>query len=891
MFCELEDLRNESDVEQKFVLPFLTECKPTGLGYSSADYFTKSDIRKLTIDKGRAGKLYYPDYVLVSRGHPIAVIEAKHPKESLTEGFREARLYATELNALYPADINPCTKVVAVNGAELWVGQYDNASPSLRVAHSEMSPTGDDYTRVVDELSKDSLSAVASAIIQESRGQSEYLRPTNLFGGVHAREDLPENSFGGTLILDNKELFSPETEKSRNNIAKHAYVTSGRRLKHVTAVESFIQKDASLLSSKHTTKISDTANPANLISSLREHVPDTEGSRLLLLIGGVGAGKSTFCDYVRAVRLPPDLVERTLWIRIDLNNAPLTKDKIYDWVKEKIVSQLKASEEKTDFSSLEEIQRVFSHEIAEIKNGALRLLKDDRDAHNTALYREISELTKDLDKYVQALSRYLCANRDRRLVLVLDNCDKRNRDEQLLMFSVAKWLQEIISCIIFMPMRDTTFDHHRKEPPLDTVVKDLTYRIDPPNLKEVLQARINYASRTMNESPERKRHFMMGEIPVSYSAGDQIRFLQSIMSSLFGNTLFRSLLAGIAGRDIRRGLEIFVDFCKSGHIDTSEIVKIISTEDELYTLENHLISRVFFKGTNRFYHDANSSVKNVFFSEPNEDLPNPFCRMAILAWLEKRRHERGPGGFKGYHCIADLLQCLVRDGFDECTIQKQTDALVRASCILTESLATKPLNYERELVSISPSGVVIHGLISSLEYLACCSENVWYKDQDAAKEIARRIVGDEANSYVTTVLNAKGLIDYLVAYKDMHYPKLDSFVAVENLVSLDSAILTVTKAYEKLKASKPPKEVILQEYPIGSQHTGVVITNREHEVFVNLGRNIKGCIPKGLREGGSPPDDLSDGVEVQVVVKEFSEQHGRLTLIFAEPESLQSADD
>jgi ribosomal protein S1 len=94
-----------------------------------------------------------------------------------------------------------------------------------------------------------------------------------------------------------------------------------------------------------------------------------------------------------------------------------------------------------------------------------------------------------------------------------------------------------------------------------------------------------------------------------------------------------------------------------------------------------------------------------------------------------------------------------------------------------------------------------------------------------------------------------------------------------------------------LLAYRPQKEVILQEYPIGSLHTGVVTTNREHEVFVNLGQNIKGCIPKGLREGGSPPDDLSDGVEVQVIVKEFSEQHGRLTLIFAEPESLQSAGD
>ena len=69
MFCKLADLVTESDVEQKLVYPMLTTPEPSGLGFGSVDVRTKPNIKKLEIDKGKASKLYHPDYViLIARG-------------------------------------------------------------------------------------------------------------------------------------------------------------------------------------------------------------------------------------------------------------------------------------------------------------------------------------------------------------------------------------------------------------------------------------------------------------------------------------------------------------------------------------------------------------------------------------------------------------------------------------------------------------------------------------------------------------------------------------------------------------------------------------------------------------------------------------------------------
>ena len=70
MFCALSDLRTESDVEQKFIYPMLTGTLPLGCGFGTSEVFTKENLRYFDIDKGRTGKMYRPDFVLLLNGFP-----------------------------------------------------------------------------------------------------------------------------------------------------------------------------------------------------------------------------------------------------------------------------------------------------------------------------------------------------------------------------------------------------------------------------------------------------------------------------------------------------------------------------------------------------------------------------------------------------------------------------------------------------------------------------------------------------------------------------------------------------------------------------------------------------------------------------------------------------
>lgn len=126
MFCELSELHNESDVEQKFLTPLLSGPIPQGLAFPTNSIVTKERLVTKIIDKGKKSISYAPDYLILIEGIPFVVVEAKHPEESVEEGYRQAQLYAQVINNAFPHETNPCNKIIACNGKKLLAGYYDS---------------------------------------------------------------------------------------------------------------------------------------------------------------------------------------------------------------------------------------------------------------------------------------------------------------------------------------------------------------------------------------------------------------------------------------------------------------------------------------------------------------------------------------------------------------------------------------------------------------------------------------------------------------------------------------------------------------------------------------------------------------------------------------------
>jgi hypothetical protein len=136
-----------------------------------------------------------------------------------------------------------------------------------------------------------------------------------------------------------------------------------------------------------------------------------------------------------------------------LNEAPVNSIEIYDWCKVNLAQLIRATSPDIDTFSLESLKKTYRKELEQFDQGVGALFEKDSPDYKTRLADELLRLQSDKLGTIKALERFLCTGRGRLLVVVLDNCDKRDREEQLLMFQVAKWIQHEIRCLVVLPIR------------------------------------------------------------------------------------------------------------------------------------------------------------------------------------------------------------------------------------------------------------------------------------------------------------------------------------------------------------------------------------------------------------------------------------------------------
>ena len=429
MFPKLTELQTESDVEQKLIWPLLVSPEPLGLGYSSADILTKQSIRRLEIGKGTERKLYFPDYLIVIAGLPVLVIEAKAAGEPVSEALREARLYANEINALFPHGINPCIRVIACNGETLQTSPIDSADPDMSLTLAELSPASISFANFSSMCNRRAMQSYVDGLRAQLRQQA-YVRPVSLVGGTaFQNEELAQNTFGATIVGDYGHIFNPKTPADRARIARDAYIASLRQQRYVEPIDRLI-RNAVAPSAAKIRALENSREPRELTNVLSVDHRKLE-NQILLLVGSVGAGKSTFVDYLSLVALPEQVRNRTVWIRINLNEAPLALDVAYKWTARAIHDGLRTAFSDVDFDQLAILEKVFASELNALRKGPLALLGRKSAEAQTRLADRLTELQSDALTMGKAIARFVCGSRRLLLVIALDNCDKRSRDEQL----------------------------------------------------------------------------------------------------------------------------------------------------------------------------------------------------------------------------------------------------------------------------------------------------------------------------------------------------------------------------------------------------------------------------------------------------------------------------
>lgn len=767
LFCDLQNLFTESDVEQYFIIPLLTKPHPEGMNISKEYIKTKSTIKEKQLDKGAKQYIYRPDYLVAIRGIPLVVIEAKKPEENVKDGYREACLYATSLNNQYRHNFNPCQIVIATNGKIFQYGFYDSSEPE-ELTFDDFFIGSKKMTTLLNFINYKSLLKKSDEYFLEIKGKSDFKKPISNIGGRKMQnEEMTSNSFGETLAFDYQTIFTPDKEQDKINVVKNAYVSVKKREQHASPIYKIIKRDIGYANKE--IPLLSTDSPNELLNNLTTNkIESIQTKSLILLIGSVGSGKSTFTRHLYENVLSSEIKQRTVWLYIDMNNAKFNSNEIYKWVEEEILKSLISRYSNIDFDDITTKKEIYAEDIKKFQKGLGSILEKNHQEYEKELYKLLSEIDQDLDIKLKRYIDFLCTSKNKSCILMFDNADKSNSNDQILIFDVSQWIRNTFPVLVIMPIRDTTYDLYKNKPPLDTVIKDLSFRIDPPDFLMVLQKRLDYICRIEKADSKQYTINSLDTIKVKINKKEHIEYFKRILDSIRNDDFSRKLLYGLANRNIRKGIEIFLELCRSGHIPKEDFFKIRFID---YKLKPYIFLNALIRSKRKYYFDSISNIKNLFYSDYRDCPPDPFVRLDILKWLNAVANKQKTLNFR-HPTIKELTVDLYIVGHDKNVILRELKQLINDSLVIYESQLCDLEENENGQILISICGREHLYLLNNITYLSACSEDIYYKNLQVSSYIAQEMQKQFETKDLRRIIyhKAKAMVDYLEDYKKI-FPK------------------------------------------------------------------------------------------------------------------------
>jgi GTPase SAR1 family protein len=515
------------------------------------------------------------------------------------------------------------------------------------------------------------------------------------------------------------------------NGLKACYVISTERMKYDSRLQMYLSDIKPPLGRK-VIRIRKGKSVKHIDKALENSSPSRQ--QFLLLLGPVGAGKTTFLHYTRKVSAANLIEKKVIWLYVDFKRASQS-DSPKDFLFKELLKLLDEDKEFNLSSWDKTIQPAYEELIETLRQGTLKPIYDYK---RHVFLQRISELIQDdrrqIFPYVEKILAY--ASKKWPTFLVVDNVDQLENEElQNKIFVEAQSIARLMRLNVIMSLRDATYLKHRESPVFDAFQVDAVY-IDPPQIKPVLSRRFIYARKAI----EGKRVDIVTDDGKRYQVQNLGVFFEIVAGSLLDKEsgfMIEILSAG----DVRRGLRLVREFLASGHASADKALHNYLTNGS-YHFPIHEVFKGAILGQKKYYREEESALLNIYDAKLGLPLL-PLLRLRIVYYLIKKASDATFEGIKFKEISDELYQI----GVAHKDAEKVVQDLLYAKAIQTYN--GLPLSQDSVLIPTRLGGYFVHDLSRRLMYLEPCildsiiyDDDAWEKLQDLTQQIEHSVKMD-----------------------------------------------------------------------------------------------------------------------------------------------------
>lgn len=751
----------EADVESRIVTPLLTGAEYLGIPHPCVR--NKAYLYPRRIDKA-AGKTsgYYPDFSIWLESLPLVIVEAKAPAVAVEVGHREACQYALHLNQQYRSDLDPCSYVVSTNGQRILAG-YWNAPPEIDAPVSDLAPGTAAFELLRTRIGFDVLSQRAKALREQIDRDQTFTAARGALWESLTHSKVPPNQFASALIPTLERYFASQSEDDDPEIYDKGYVPTSEQLTYDTILEGLLREKAHAHKNPFSRDIRTTRTATQGFSEhLTEYANGAKNAaHLLLVIGHVGAGKSLFIRRYRELLVPEALKSSLLWSFINFNNFSEHKSNAEKWLADQFIESFIKEQPGIDVYDGELVDRIFAPDLNRQRTVYERIAKVDVVASEKEKASDIKAWLADSQKFAKGLTRFYGGDQGKVCIAVFDNVDKLDKDEQLAVFQLALGFTADHRTLSILQLRDETFERYKDTKPLDTFKTGVSFHITPPRFASVVRRRLELAIDDLRlNAPERWEYDLPNSARVLIGRDQALRFLQTVFDYVFGKDVNASrVLQGLAGRDVRRALDIFFKVLISGHL-TNEQITSVGVGGLSFPIDDNLMLRTLMREDYRFFHNGSGYIRNIFYFDPDWSGADNFILPELLYFLAANLKTRGNIGLEGFFTPEAIFDHIQMFGYTRTTTSSALQWLLKEGLVEADNMSSVELT-KGTAVRINSAGFIhIRVLSERLEYVSGCLYEAPYLSAEMADYVKIMLEDSLQSGGLSMTRRAQGVQEF-----------------------------------------------------------------------------------------------------------------------------------
>ena len=423
---------------------------------------------------------------------------------------------------------------------------------------------------------------------------------------------------------------------------------------------------------------------------------------MLLVLGKIGSGKTTFIHRFFNVVLDKGDRDRIKWFYINFKDAPTETSEIRSFLLKNILKQF-----------------IINHkDLVETISKKMRMDKI------SATVEDVSRLFLVL-KYENFIPS-----------LIIDNVDQHKFDSPEFhqkVFLEANSLTKELRTITIITLREESYYTSKKYGVFDAFNLE-PYQINPPDFRKLLLARLKYSIGKLHSKDSILFKTLCSHLEYQQHS-DELKDFLEIVKETINQSYRRSVsrfVSSTSGGDMRRALELFERFLVSGNTKVKEILDVKKKYGS-YTIAEHQFVKSIVLNNLRYYSQGPSYLMNLFDFN-SQILSSHFLKLRILKYAELLVGNDSSIG-EGFVSINQLL----KDASDvDISPEAIEDALIKLAeygLILLNTRSRKNLENASHFILTDCGNYYLNVLIKRFSYIDLVLADTPIADQDLVNEL------------------------------------------------------------------------------------------------------------------------------------------------------------